>query len=175
MACALEAVRNDHIGTKGLSLERMLDSGALMNEGHAAALDLIDHVRLRRSARGLHDLNAFLGADADIAIIVGNYQGRHERQVDGKGLGGLSLDEVDLLAQILCGAERGGGQQAETAGFGNCRDQRSAGYPLHAALNDRILNAEGFGNLGLYHFLFHAHNNMFPFFLYIIYLQILTA
>ena len=44
------------------------------------------------------------------------------------------------------------GEEAERAGVGDGRDQLGAADPLHAALDDRVLDAEHFGEARLDHF-----------------------
>lgn len=62
--------------------------------------------------------------------------GIHEHQVDAKRPVGLGAADFNLLAQLLSGPERAGGNDAQGAGIGASGSKFAGGNVGHAALND---------------------------------------
>ena len=72
-------------------------------------------------------------------------------QIDAERLVGQVAAARDFLGEVLRRRLRQRGDQAERAGIGNGRDQLGASDPLHAALHDRVFDADEFGEPCLDH------------------------
>ena len=65
---------------------------------------------------------------------------------------------LDLFGQIFGRRLRQRGHEAKRAGVGHGGNQLGAADPLHAALHDRMLDAEHLGETGLDHFRLPVRN-----------------
>jgi hypothetical protein len=122
----------------------MADAGAFMHDHDAVLLELGD-VFLRLVAGGLDDLDAALDDRLAIFGIRRRLDRGQDGQVDAKRLVGEAATTRDFLRQIFGRRLRQRGDEAERAGIGHCRDQLSPADPLHAALDDRMFDADQFG------------------------------
>ena len=149
MAGAFKAVDRDRVDAHPLRRQPVTDAGAFVDDLDAVLLELGD-VFLRLVAGGLHDLDA--GLDDGLAIFrVGRRLDRgQDGQVDAERLVGQVAAARDFLGQILRRRLRQRGDQPERAGIGDGRDQLGAADPLHAALDDRVFNANKFGESRLH-------------------------
>jgi hypothetical protein len=66
-------------------------------------------------------------------------------QIDAKRLVGHVAAAVDLAGQILRGAQRETGDDAEPTGVRHCSGHLGITDVMHAALDDRMLYSEQFG------------------------------
>ena len=71
-------------------------------------------------------------------------------QVDAERLVGHVAAARDFLGELLRRRLRQRGDQAERAGIGDGRDQLGAADPLHAALDDRVFDANKLGESRLH-------------------------
>src|SRR3546814_9309380 len=74
--------------------------------------------------------------------LIHHWQGR---QVDAEGLAGHCATALGLGAKRIGRGLRQRGENAETAGIRHRRREFCAADPHHAALDDRMLDAEQFG------------------------------
>ena len=151
MAGALETVDRDRVDPHALRRQRVADAGAFVHDHDAVLLEFGD-VFLRLVAGGLDDLDAAL--DDGLAIFrVGRRLDRgQDGEVDAERLVGQAAAARDFLGQILRRRLRQRGDEAERAGVGDGRDQFGAADPLHAALHDRVFDADEFGKSRFDHF-----------------------
>ena len=98
-------------------------------------------------AGGLDDLDAALDDRLQILGVRRRRDRGQDRQVHAERLVGHAAAALDLLAQILRRRLRQRGQDAEAAGIRDRGCQFGSADPLHAALNDRIFDAEQLGDL----------------------------
>ena len=143
MAGAFEAVDGDRVDADALRLERMAHRGAFVDDLDAVLLELGD-VLLRVVARGLDDLDAAVDDRLTVFGIGRRLERRQDGQVDAEGLVGHVAAARDLLGELFRRRLGQRGDEAERAGIGHGRHQLGAAHPLHAALHDRVLDAEHF-------------------------------
>ena len=144
MAGALEAVDRDRVDAERLGLERVAHRRRLVDDLDAGGLEVgqvLDRVR----AGGLDDRDA--GLDDRLAVLrVGRrLDRRQDRQVDAERRVGQLARAGDLARQILGRRLRQRGQEAERAGVRDGGDELRPADPLHAALDDRVLDFERVG------------------------------
>jgi hypothetical protein len=148
MAGALEAVDADGVDAHPLGRQGVADGGALVDHLDAVGLELID-VLLRLITRGLDDLDPGLDDRGAVLGIGRRLDGRQDGQVHAKRLVGELAGAGDLLGQGLGRRLGQGGEKAQGSGVGHGADQGRGADPLHAALGDRMLDAEHLGEAGL--------------------------
>ena len=72
-------------------------------------------------------------------------------EIDAERLVGQVAAARDFLGEVFRRRLRQRGDQPERAGIGDGGDQLGASDPLHAALDDRVLDADEFGEPRLDH------------------------
>jgi len=120
------------------------DGGAFVDDLDAVLLEVVD-VFLRFIAGCFDDFDA--GLDDRVAVFgIGR---RFERGQDGQVHAERFVRQVaaafDFLCQLFRRRLRQRGDETECAGVGDGGDQLRAADPLHAALDDGVLDPEHFG------------------------------
>ncbi len=151
VAATLEAVNRDRVAADGLGFERVTNRGALVDDLDAGVFQQ-RHVFLRAAACGFNDLDAALDDGIDVARVVRRIDGRQEGQVDGERLAGQFPAFGDFVGQIGRGLLGQTSNGTQTASVGNGSRQFGKTNPVHAALEDRVLNAKQFCNT-CFHFI----------------------
>ncbi len=128
----------------------MADAGAFVDDLDAVLLEFGD-VFLRLVAGGLDDLDA--GLDDGLAVFrIGRRLDRGQNgEVHAERLVGHVAAACDFLGEVFRRRLRQRGDQAERAGIGDGGDELGAADPLHAALDDRVLDANELGESRLDH------------------------
>lgn len=150
MAGAFEPVDRDGIDAHALGRERVADAGALMHDLDAVLPELVDML-LRLVARGLDHRDAALDDGGAIFGVRRRLDRGQDGKVDAKGLVGEIAAARDLLCEILgcrLGQRR---DEAERASIRDGGNELGASDPLHAALDDRVLDADEFRESCLQH------------------------
>ena len=147
MAAAFEAVDADRIAADALGLERMPHRRAFVNDLDAGSLQR-RQILLRASPGGLDDLDAAFDDGADVFRIGRGRKRRQERQVHAERLVGHVAAARDLARQQFRRLLRQPGDDAEPAGIRYRRCQFGEADIMHAALDDRMADAEHFGDGG---------------------------
>ncbi|MGY3124992.1 hypothetical protein ACVWXQ_008929 [Bradyrhizobium sp. S3.14.4] len=133
--------------------ERVADAGAFVHDLDAMPPELVDML-LRLVAGGLDHGDAGLD-DGGAVFGVGRRLDRgQDGEVDAKGLVGEVAAARDLLGQVFRGRLGQRRDEAERAGVRDRGDQLGASDPLHAALDDRVLDADELCEPCLQHDLF---------------------
>ena len=149
MAAALEAVDADRVAADPLGLERMAHRGAFVDDLDAVRLER-RHVLLGAPSRSLDDLDPAFDDRGDVFRIGRRGERRQEGEVHAERLVGHVVTARDLLGEKLRRLLRQAGDDAETAGVGHRGGEFGAPDEVHAALDDRMADAEHFGDGGLH-------------------------
>src|SRR3954453_23667665 len=153
MTGAFEPVDRDGVDAHALGREPVTDAGAFVHDLDAVLPELVD-VLLRLVAGSFDHLDAALDDSGAIFGIRGRLDWGEDGEVDAKRLVGEIAAAGDLLPEVLrcrLGQRR---DEAERAGIGDGGDQLGAPDPLHAALDDRVLDSDELGEPCLQHDLF---------------------
>jgi hypothetical protein len=102
---------------------------------------------------GLYDFDTLFDQDVHILIVVNGAHHGKEIDIHGKGFVSEFVNAVNGIGKCLAGFIHGRSQYAQTTRVGNGRGEFRVGDPHHGATDDddRVLDAEHFGNLGLKH------------------------
>ncbi len=149
MTAALEAVDADGVAADRLCLQRVAHRRALVDHLDAGGVQVRHHL-LGVAAGRLDDLDAALDDRADVAGIVRRIDRRQERQVHADRLVGHVAAAADLFREGLRRLLRQAGDDAEPARVRHGGGQFGEADVVHAALDDRVLDAEEFGDAGLH-------------------------
>jgi hypothetical protein len=149
MAAAFEAVDAHGVAADRFGLQRVAHRGAFVDDLDAGFLERGKPL-LRIVSRRLDDLDAAVDDRPDIAGIVGRRDGRQESKIDTERPVGHFAAATDLAGQRLRRALRQAGDDAEPAGRRHRRRQLGEADIVHAALDDRVLDLEHFGDFGLH-------------------------
>ncbi|MCY1408586.1 hypothetical protein D9M71_239080 [compost metagenome] len=143
MASALETIDGNGVDPQTLRLQRMTDGDALVDHLQPGGLGLGD-IGAGVVARRLEDLHPAGDDHVEVLVIGRRIDRRQQRQVHPERLVGHRLTTLDLPCQML-GVRLG--QRSENAhptGIGDRCSHFRAADPHHAALDDRVANAEEF-------------------------------
>ena len=149
MTAALETVYADGVAADGLGLQRMAHRRALV-DNLDPGLFQGRHPALRVVAGRLDHLHAAVDDRLDVAGVVRRRDRGQERQVHAERLVGHCPAAGDLLGQVLRRALGETCDQSQPPRVGNRRGQFREADEVHAALDDRVLNAEQFGDASLH-------------------------
>ena len=149
MTSALEAVDAHGVTADLFGLERVPHRRALVNDLDAV---LLQHrqVLLGTAARGLDDAHAAFDDGLDEFGVRRVGERRQERQVHPERLVGHFVAALDRRCELLGRAQRQGRDHAEAARVGNGRREFGQTDEMHAALDDRVLDAKELGDAGLH-------------------------
>ena len=150
MAGTFEAIDRNRIGADPLGLQGMTHRGALVDHLDTGLLQLGD-VLLRIVAGGLDDANTRIDDRLTVLGIRRRRERRQNRQVHAEGFVGQFATAGDFTTQIIRRGLREGGDEAQRTGVCHRRNEFGTTDPLHAALHDRMLDAEHFGKSGFNH------------------------
>ncbi len=153
MAGAFETVDRDGVDAHALGRERVADAGAFVHDLDAVLLEFVDML-LRLVAGGLDHCDTALDDGGAIFGVRRRLDRGQDGEVDAKRLVGEVAAARDFPGQVLRGRLGQRRDEAERAGIRNGGDQLGAPDPLHAALDDRVLDADEFREPCLQHDLF---------------------
>ena len=149
MAATFKTIHAHRITTNRLGLERVAHGGALVDYFNAVFLE--DRQPLGRVVTsGLDRFHAALDQRFDIARVVGLFNRGQKGQVHAEWLVGHLAAAADLFGQRLGVGLRQCGDHAQAAGIGNRSGQLGVTNVMHAALNDRMLDAKEFCYTGFH-------------------------
>jgi len=152
MTGAFEAVDRDCIDADALRGQRMTHRRAFVDHDDTVLLEMRD-VLLRVVACGLHDFDAAVDDCLTVLRIRRRIDRRQNCQIHRERFVGHGTAALDLLAQSIGSRLCQRRQNAESAGVGYGGRQFSAAHPHHAALDDRVVDADQFGETCLeFHF-----------------------
>ena len=103
-------------------------------------------------ASRLHGLDAAVDDGADVAGVVGRAHGRQEGEVHAERLVRHLAAARDFPGEVLRRALGQAGDDAEPTGLRNRGGHLGEADKMHAALDDRMLDAEQFGDARLHWF-----------------------
>ena len=148
VAGAFEAIDADHVHAHLLRRNGMAHGGALVQHGHAVALEILDMLA-RVVPGGFHDRHAAIDDRAAIVRIGRRADRGQDRQVHAKRLVGQRAAAVDLAAQVVGRRLGQRGQDAQPPGVGYRARQFGAAHPHHSPLDDGVGNAQKLRDPGL--------------------------
>ena len=161
MTAAFETVDADGVAADRLGLERVTHRGAFVDHLDAGGLQR-RHVLFGAAAGGFDRLDAAFPDRGDIFRIGRRGECRQEGQVHAERLVGHVTALGDFLGEQFRRALRQAGDDAEPTGIGDRGSELGEADIMHAALDDRVLDAKQFGDRGLHRnslplpLLFHA-------------------
>ena len=144
MPGAFEAIHADGIDANFLGTDAMAHRRALVDDLDAGGVQFRQE-RLGVVTRRLHDLDPGRNDRVDIFAVGPGHQGRQDREIDAERLVGHLAAALDLLHQIIGRRLRQAREKPQRARVRDRRRQLGPPNPLHAALHDRVLDAEHFG------------------------------
>ncbi|MNZ92962.1 hypothetical protein D3C78_1120100 [compost metagenome] len=127
----------------------MADGHALVDHLHAGGLGPSD-VLAGVVAGGFEDLHAAFDDYVEVLVVGRRVDRRQQGDVHAERLVGHRPAAFDLARQILGGRLGQRGEDAQAAGVGDRRGHLGAADPHHAALDDRVLDAEHFRDTGFH-------------------------
>ncbi|MNP15533.1 hypothetical protein D3C76_1078970 [compost metagenome] len=149
VARGLEAIDGDDIGATALGRQRVAHRSAFMDDLDPVFLQAADHWRRVVAGRFHHLHTAFDDRIHPIAVVDALSRER-QGQVHTKGFVREPACALDFTLQVGRGWLCAGRHHTEGASIGNRCGQFRTAYPLHATLNDRILDAQQFGDTGFH-------------------------
>ena len=111
------------------------------------------HILFRAATGGFNNAHTTGDNRFDIARIIRIGEARQEGEVHTKRLVGHVIAFGNFIGQIFRRGLRQAGNDAKAAGIGNGSRHFGKADMVHAALNDRMLNAEKFSDTGFHVFL----------------------
>jgi hypothetical protein len=127
----------------------MAHRGAFVQYGDAVLLEFRRHIA-RVVARGLDDLDAGLDDHLHVLGIRRRLDRRQDGEIDAAGLAGHLPAALDLAPQVVRRRLRQRGEYPEPPCVRHRRCELRVPHPLHPALDDRVLDAQHFRDLGLH-------------------------
>lgn len=135
VACAFETVDAEKVDAELNGTLGVADSSALVENGDARLLELLDD-GAGRVTRRLDNVDALVDDGLRIGAVVRRHHGGEERDVDAKGVFGESAASADLVAESSGRGEDEGGDYAQAACVGDGRCEVRGTDVHHAALDD---------------------------------------
>src|SRR4051812_46843675 len=127
----------------------MAHGRAFMDDLDAARLQR-GHVLLRASPGGLDDLNSAFDDGIDVFRVGRAFEAGQESKIDAERLVGHVVAAGDFLCERLRRFLRQAGDDAEAAGIRYSGRELGEADEMHAALDDRMLDAQQFGDSRLH-------------------------
>ena len=149
MAAAFETIDADRVAADALRLQRMADGGAFVNDLDAAFLHG-GHIGFRAAAGRFHNLHAAGNDRIDIFWVRRICEARQEREIDADRLVGHVIAFRDFLREVFRRRLRQRRDDAETARVGDGGGHLGEADKMHAALDDRMPDAEQLCNARLH-------------------------
>jgi hypothetical protein len=143
MATAFEAVDRNRVAADALGFQRMTNGGAFVDHLDAGAVQRREHLN-RIVTSGFDDLDAAFDDCLDHAFIIGRVDHRQESQVHAERLVGHLAAFGDFIGQSRRRRLGQCGNDTEPASVGHSGGQFGKSHIMHAALNDRMFDAEKF-------------------------------
>lgn len=132
---AFEAVDAEKVDAQLDGALGVPDGRALVENNDAGVLEHLDH-GTRAVAGRLDDLDALLDDNTCVGCIVGWYECRQERNVDGEGVRRQPPAQANLGPQLLRRRKYQSRNDTQRARVRDRRGQCRSAHVLHAALHD---------------------------------------
>src|SRR5437016_1690374 len=145
MTAALKTVDAHRVAADLFGFERMAHGSAFVDHLDPGRLQH-PHICFRAAAGGLDDLDAALDDGADIFGIGRRRKSRQESEIHTERLVRHLVAAGDFLCEQFRRLLRETGDDAQSAGVGDRRREFGKSDVVHAALDDRMLDAEHFGD-----------------------------
>ena len=149
MAAALEPVHRYRVAADRLGFERMADRGAFVDDPDAFFLQP-RQMLLRVTAGCFHHRDPAVDDCIDIFRIGSRLERGQESEVHTERLVGQLMALGDFFRQVFRRLLGQPGDDAQTAGVRHRRRQFREADIVHAALDDRMLDTEHFGDTGFH-------------------------